>query len=153
MVTTSTSLILRPTTSRSRSRFSVSTSGSSGIDEPVPRLAGGGRLGGLLGTPLAAPVRLSGDEDRRHEPLGVVGALVDDVVARKIVECAGGQLLEPGLVVVAAGAGGGLGDAFVQQLEDQLLSRPVTGVEVHRADDGFHGVGEDRRLLPPARLL
>src|SRR3954451_21200020 len=100
MLMTSTSLILRPTTSRSRSRRNVSTSGSSGtrglgsvvvssvvrvVVQVVPRLSGGGLFGRLLGPSLAVTVGRASDEHRRCEPLGVVGSLVDDVVAREVV--------------------------------------------------------------------
>src|SRR5437660_4206221 len=169
MLMTSTSLILRPTTSRSRSRRNVSTSGSSGthglgsvvsfvsfisfVVQVVPRLSGGGLFGCLLGSALTVSVRGAGDEDRRREPLGVVGPLVDDVVTRQVFELAGGKLLEPRLVVVSARAGRGLGDALVEQLGDQLFGRPEPGVEIDGADHRLHGVREDRRLLSAAGLL
>src|SRR5437868_2845846 len=109
-----------PTISFSRSRRSVSTSGSSGIAPPfgrhrlgrvdrrragrpapveaLPRVAGGRLLGLLLGPALARAVRLAPEVDGGEEPLGVVGALVGYVVTRQLVEAPRRQLLEPGLV-------------------------------------------------------
>ena len=59
--------------------------------------------------PSPAPWRSPADVDGGEEALGVVGALVGDLVAGQLVEAAGGQLLEPGLVVLAPGTGRGLG--------------------------------------------
>src|ERR1041384_7704944 len=81
---TSTPLILRPTASRSRSRRTTSTSGSSGI-RGSPRLAevavqalDGDARGGLLGLFLraagAAAVRGAVEHHRRLEALRVIGS-------------------------------------------------------------------------------
>ena len=96
---------------------------------------------------------LAGHVDGGEEALGVVGTVVGHLVAGQLVEAPGGQLLQPGLVVLAPGTGRGLGDALAQQAHHQS-PRPVpAAVEVDRADDGLHRVGEDRRLLAAARLV
>src|SRR5947208_7533505 len=115
MPLTSTCLMRLPTTSFSRSRRRVSTSGSSGIDDlslrvravararqRAPRL-GGGRLFGLLLRPtFARTALLLVDVHGGVEALGVVGAVLPDLVAGQSVETLGGQLLQAGLVVLAA---------------------------------------------------
>src|SRR3954470_20789448 len=125
MPLTSTCLMRLPTTSFSRSRLRVSTSGNSGIGADLrrlrraavargrqrpPRLLGGGLLGLLLRPALARAARFFVDEDRGEESLGVVGALLAHLVMRQGVQALGRQLLQPGLVVLAAGPGGRLGD-------------------------------------------
>ena len=94
---------------------------------------------------LLAPHRHPGGE-----ALGVVGAFGRHRVRRQLVEAAGGQLLEPGLEVVAAGTGRGLRHALAQQVHDQRRRVVPPPVEVDGADHRLHGVGQDRRLLPPA---
>src|SRR5437588_2490096 len=98
MPLTSTCLMRLPTTSFSRSRLSVSTSGSSGIGghplrgalagrrERSPRHLGGGLLGLLLGPALARAALLVAQVHGGEEPLGVVGTLLLDDVAGKGVE-------------------------------------------------------------------
>src|SRR5260221_14718755 len=113
-----TALMRRPTTSFSRSRRSVSTSGSSGTGvlglEGEPGLAGRRLLGLLFRAPLALAPRQLVDEHDRVEELGVVGALVTHLVAGQLVELTGRQLLQSGLEVLAAGPGRGLGDPLPQ---------------------------------------
>src|SRR5581483_11655739 len=168
MPLTSTCLMRLPTTSFSRSRFSVSTSGSSGIDDlglgvvglrvgavarcrqRAPRLFGGRLFGLLLRATLAAAALVFVDKNGRVEPLGVVGTVLAHLIARQRVEALGRQFLQPGLVVLPTGAGGGLGDAVLEEVEDELVCGLPTAVEVDGADHGLHGVGEDRRLLAPA---
>src|SRR3954469_13234731 len=103
-----------PTTSRSRSRRIVSTSGSSGIgagprvladgwrfrEQLLPRVPRRRLLGLLLGPTLATALRPAIHENRREEPLGVVRPLVSDLVAGKLLEEPRRELLEPGLVVL-----------------------------------------------------
>src|SRR5207237_6924608 len=170
MPLTSTCLMRRPTTSFSRSRRTVSTSGSSGIGAHLrvlrlsrravarrgqrsPGFLGRSLLGLLLGPTLARTALLVADVDGGVEALGVVGALFADVIARHGVEALGGELLEAGLVVLAARPGCRFGDALAEQREDELVGRIPAPVEVDGADHGLHGVGEDRRLLPPARRV
>src|SRR5438105_12774567 len=160
MPLTSTCLMRLPTTSFSRSRRSVSTSGNSGIGAHLrvlrlrrravarrgqrpPGFLGSGLLGLLLGPTLARTALLVADVDGGVEALGVVGALFADVVARHGVEALGGELLEAGLVVLAARAGCRFGDALAEQREDELMRRSPAPVEVDRADHGLHGVGQD----------
>src|SRR5438067_2276780 len=115
---TSTVLIFRPTTSRSRSRRRVSTSGSSGTRttrvragaragplQRLPRHPGRHLLGLLLRAPLTGAVRAAAHVDGGEEALVVVGALVGDLVAGHVVE-ARRQLLEPALEVLARPLGG-----------------------------------------------
>src|SRR5437764_4397702 len=126
---TCTALMRRPTTSFSRSRRSVSTSGSSGMLrvlrlEREPCLARGRLLGLLLGPALPlAPGQLIDVHDR-GEDLGVVGALVADLVPGQLVVLARGQLLQPGLEILPARPGRRLGDAFAEQPHDQLGRGP-----------------------------
>src|SRR6476659_10914070 len=99
MPSTSTALTFLPTTSRSRSRRTTSTSGSSGIShpdtvppvwrgavrlvlQPFPRDLRRRLLGRLLRAPLPCAVLLVAEVHRGEEVLGVVGALVTDLVAR-----------------------------------------------------------------------
>src|SRR5690349_21449128 len=122
MPSASTLLIFLPTTSRSRSRRITSTSGSSGIVhalvQPLPCDTRRGLLGRLLRPPLAVAVRLAADEHRREEPLVVVGALVAHLVAGQLVDAARRQLLEPRLVVAAAGPCRLLADAGLERRQD-----------------------------------
>src|SRR6188474_2244414 len=120
MPSTSTPLTRLPISSRSRSRRTTSTSGSSGIValpggargkrrlvlhsrfvlQPLPGGTSGGLFGLLLGTALALAVGRAAQRDRREEVLGVVRALGAHLVARQLVEAPGRDLLEPRLVVV-----------------------------------------------------
>src|SRR6478672_5647911 len=116
MPSASTFLIFLPTTSRSRSRRTTSTSGSSGIAhsrggvggvgdaelQPFPRFACRDLFGRLLRTSLAGPVHLAAQQHGGEEALGVIGALVADLVARELVEQLRGELLQARLVVAAA---------------------------------------------------
>src|SRR5580704_15685209 len=68
---TDTALIFFPTTSRARSWRSVSTSGSSGIGQSLPGIAGGFLLGILFG-----PAGALAHQCTRHEDLGRVGPVV-----------------------------------------------------------------------------
>src|SRR5437899_3740784 len=128
MPLTSTCLMRLPTTSFSRSRRRVSTSGSSGIDthprvvglgvgavagrrQRSPGLGRGRLLGLLLRPALARPALVLVDEDGGVEAFGVVGTVLTDVVAGQGVETLGRQLLQARLVVLAARSGGRLGDA------------------------------------------
>src|SRR5438874_2094958 len=158
-----------PTTSFSRSRLRVSTSGSSGTGAHLfvrpglravtsrrqrsPGLGGRRLLGLLLRPTLARAALLLVDVDGGVEALGVVGPVLADLVVGQGVEALGGQLLEASLVVLPAGAGGGGGNAVLEQAQDELARRVPAAVEVHGADDGLHGIREDRRLLPSARRI
>src|SRR3954464_3673323 len=162
MPLTSTCLMRLPTTSFSRSRRRVSTSGSSGTGAHLlalgrlgvgaiagrgqrpPRLGGRRLLGLLLGPALTGAALLVVDVHRGVEALGVIGAVLADLVARQVVHALGRQLLETGLVVLAARPGGRLGDAVFQQPQYEVVGRAPSAVEVHGADDRLHGVGEDR---------
>src|SRR3954447_1167237 len=102
MPLTSTCLMRLPTTSFSRSRFRVSTSGSSGTGghlglclgvgavagcrQRTPRLGGGRLLGLLLGPPLARAALLFVDVDGGEEALGVVGPVLLHLVPGQRVE-------------------------------------------------------------------
>src|SRR5690242_14119020 len=117
MPSTSTDLIFLPTTSRSRSRRTTSTSGSSGIShpdtvppvrrgadrlalQPLPRDPRRRLLGRLLRAPFTRAVLLVPQEHRGEEALRVVGALVTDLVAGQLVAPSGCELLQPRLVVL-----------------------------------------------------
>src|SRR5438067_249652 len=119
MPDTSTCLMRLPTTSFSRSRLIVSTSGSSGMRclhsvvllQGPPGLARRRLLGLLLRSALATAARPRTQVHRGEEALGVVGPLLGHVVAGQGVEALGRQLLEAGLVVLTARAGRRLADA------------------------------------------
>src|SRR3954463_194168 len=174
---TSTPLIFLPTTSRSRSRLTTSTSGSSGIRAPhrrscrgavvgqslarlpigspavpraqlPPRGSRRGLLGLLLRATLAGSVRYSPEHHGRVEALRVIGTLVVHVVARQLLEPLRGQLLQSRLVVVSPGPARGLGDPLAEEPHDDVAGRGHPAVEVDGRDDRLHRVGEDRRLLP-----
>src|SRR5690606_11094786 len=164
---TSTDLTRRPTVSRSRPRRMVSISGSSGIAVLVVVLlrlqlghqggvgvTGGDLLGLLLGPAVPRPPGDAADLDRDAEPAGVVGPLRDRLVARGLVEVPGRQLLQPALEVLAARpAGVGLGDPAAEQPHDEGVGLLHPGGHVDGAEHRLEGVGEDRGLLPTARLL
>src|SRR5690242_5230429 len=164
---TSTALTFLPTTSRSRSRRTTSTSGSSGISHPdtVPPVGRGADrlvlqpfpcdtrrrlLRRLLGAPFTRAVLLVAEVHRGEEALRVVGALVTDLVAGQLVAASGRQFLQPRLVVLASGADRLLTDAPFEQVEHEPRGGLDAAVEVHGGDDGLHRVGEDRRLRPAA---
>src|SRR6478609_1884424 len=67
--------------------------------QPAPGGARRRLLGLLLRAALALPPGRSPDQDGREEALGVVRSLVGHLVARELLEPAGGQLLQPRLVV------------------------------------------------------
>src|SRR4051812_37223143 len=148
----------RPTASFSRSRRIVSTSGSSGIEsllgarlfERLPCQASRRLLSLLLRPALAAAEPVITHAYGCEEPLGMVGAVVDDLVLGKCLEGAGRELLQPRLVVLAAGTGGGIGDPIAQQAQHEIRGRLPPPVEIDGADHRLRGVGQDRRLLPSA---
>src|SRR5690349_3395182 len=173
LLVTSTVLIRLPTISRSSSRRMVSTSGNSGIGPFFPlvltlagtaaraaratrpaELAGQrrpGRLGGsllgqLLGSALAPALHDVVDGDGGEEALLVVRPLVVHVVHRQLVERARRQLLELRLEVVVPRPRRRLADVGVEQPEDDRARRLDPAVQVDGAEDGLHGVGEDRGL-------
>ena len=120
--------------------------------ERSQRLAGGGLLGLLLRPALALRRAAAADDrDRGEEALGVVGPVLGaprsgaGVPSRRA-----GQLLEPGLVVWPPGPATARPAARATQAEHEGPGRRPAAVEVDGADDGLHGVGQDRRLLPPA---
>src|SRR5580658_4615789 len=78
---TATVLILRPTTSRDRSWRSVSTSGSSGTGQFLPRVASRLLLRVLLRPPLARPHAGAVEVDLGHVGPVVVGTRAHDDVA------------------------------------------------------------------------
>src|SRR5581483_1931836 len=117
-----------PMSSRSRSRRTTSTSGSSGIAvslaarrrecrsgalfrlESFPCRARCRLLGLLLGPSFAVAVSLAAQRHRGVEALGVVGSLGAHLVARQLIEPARCDLLQARLEVLSAGAGSALAD-------------------------------------------
>src|SRR5262245_3143663 len=158
---TSTALMRLPTASRSRPRRIVSTSGSSGIvafhgqlgAQPLPRRSRRRGLGLLLRPALALAQQLTAEPYVGIEALGVVRPVVGDRVPRQFGEPPGRQLLEPGLVVLPARTHARLRDAVAEQLHDQQARRVPSAIEIDRAQYRFERVGEDRRLLTPARAV
>src|SRR3954452_23611077 len=158
MPSTSTDLIFLPTTSRSRSRRTTSTSGSSGISHPdtfPPVGEGADRLalqpfprdprrrlfGRLLRPPFAGAVLLVPQEHRGEEPFRVVGSFVAHLVLGKLIATLGRELLQPRLVVLSAGSDGLFAYAALEQSEHQPGCRVEPTVEVDRRDHGLHRVG------------
>src|SRR5688572_7169015 len=142
---TTTDVTPRPATSRASPRRTTSTSGSSGtvlegrggrlgrfggsqrgglglgVAQPLPGHPGGGLLGLLLRPALALAPGRPLEHHVGVEAFGVVGAFVAHLVTGHLVEAAGGQLLEAGLVVLPAGPFGGGGDPLPQQAHHQLV--------------------------------
>src|SRR5580692_8782316 len=131
---TSTVFTRRPTTSFSRSRRMVSTSGSSGMAVHVAtgvltvqsgvlvgRVEGGegGVGGGLLGVLLGAALSLAHDrsahDHRGRVATSVVGARPRHFVDGKLSLPAHHHLLQTGLEVLGPGSGRRLLDAVVEQ--------------------------------------
>src|SRR6478752_2945743 len=170
MPSTSTALTFLPTTSRSRSRRTTSTSGSSGISHPdtVPPVGLGAvrlalqpfprdlcrrLLGRLLRAALSRAVLLVAEEHRSEEALGVIGPLVTNLVAGQLVAASGCELLQPRLVVLPAGSGRLFADPRLEQGEHESGGGLEPTVEIHGGDDRLHGVGEDRRLGASSRRV
>src|SRR5713101_483217 len=146
MPSTSTALIFLPTISRSRSRRTTSTSGSSGISfsesvppvgvgavrlalQPIPRNSCGRLLGRLLRASLAAAVDLVAQEHRGEEAFRMVGSFVAHLVPGELVHALGGELLQAGLVVLTPGTGCLFADARLQGVEHQSPRRFDAAVE------------------------
>src|SRR6516164_5713121 len=150
---TETALILRPTTSRARSWRSVSTSGSSGTGQLLPRGPGRFLLGVLLRTPFAgAP---TGPAEVHLGDVGpvVVGTGPHHDVARRALAVAHGLLLQPALVVEVVGLLARPRDVLAELAQDERLGGLPARIEVDGPEDGLEGVGEDGRLGAPARAL
>ena len=79
------------------------------------------------------------------------GPLAVDLVARGRAEEVGGQLLQPALVVGAVDLRRGQPAPEDAEHQDGGGLQPLG--EVGGADDRLQGVGQDRRLLPPAGEL
>src|SRR5580704_11937165 len=143
---TATVLIRRPTTSLARSWRSVSTSGSSGITELLPGVAGGVLLGVLLRRALAGAADDAADKDLGDVVAVVVGPGADDDVPRDADALADGLLLQAALVVEVVRLGGRVDEASADEPQHERPGGLPAGVEVDRADHGFEGVGQDRRF-------
>ena len=119
----------------------------------LPRLAGRRLLGLLLRPASTKTGRATPDVHHRVEPLGVVGPFVTQRVAGQLIEGAGAQLLQAGLVILAPRTGGPDLDPIPQEAHDHLLGGVPSPVDIHRADECLGRVGEDRRLLPTPGLI
>src|SRR6516165_597122 len=150
---TETALILRPTTSRARSWRSVSTSGSSGTGQLLPRGAGRLLLGVLLRTSFAGAPTGPAEVDLSDVGPIVVGSGPDDDVTRRALPVAHCLLLQPALVVEVVGFLARPGDVLAELAQDERLGGIPARIEVDRAEDGLEGVGQDGRLGAPARTL
>src|SRR5581483_10246506 len=163
-----------PTTSRSRPRRIVSTSGSSGIGarvdrhravrdglrlahgvellpQSLPRRSRGRRFRLLLRPALAPPPQLAVHAHLRVEPLRVIRTLVAHRVPRQLGEVPSHELLQARLVVLTARTFARLADAVTEQVEHEPLRGRPPSREVDGAEHRFQRVGEDRRLLAPTR--
>src|SRR5262245_7766625 len=146
---TCTDLTFFPANSRSRSRRTVSTSGSSGMSGGMLLLqtsacfSGGGLLRLLLRPSLAlAPARRA-DHHRGEEPLLVVGALFANEVHRRPVEQASRELLQRRLVVEHGQPVDDVIKAVPEQSGEHVAHRVGTAVDVDGADHGLERVGQD----------
>src|SRR5512139_2348459 len=125
-----------------------------GVADGGPRERGGLLLGDLLGAPGPDTEHVTGDDDLRREPLGVLRAVLGDGVLGSPERVAGGDLLQAGFPVQAGAQGGRLGQQGVDEVVHQLAGGVDAGGLVDRADDGLDGVGEDGVLVATAgRLL
>src|SRR5258706_8657319 len=148
-----------PTTSRSRPRRIVSTSGSSGTIDPrfgllptvelsaqlFPRRSGRRRLRLLLRTTLARAPHGAVDAHLGEELLGVIGPFVADGVARKLHVVAGHQPFPPRLVILSAGAPARAPDAIPEPGHDDALRFLPTTPEGNRTQHGPERARAGRR--------
>ena len=75
--------------------------------------------------PLPRAVLLVAEEHRGEEALGVVGALVTDLVAGQLIAPSGCELLQPRLVVLPAGADRLFADPALERGIALLAQRPL----------------------------
>jgi len=111
-------------------------------------------LRALLRPPLPLTEHVVAEKHPRAEPPRVVRPGALDVVAGRGEPEACRELLEAVLEVSPARLLGDLRDPPAEALEDELARRLDAPREVHGADHGLEGVGEDRGLRPtPRRIL
>ncbi len=118
--------------------------------EVFPRLAGCALFGFFLGATLAATEDLACDRHGREELLLVIGTDAGDVVDRRLCSGACDVFLQAGLVVLEARTACGAFDAVREAVHDDPGCGFPAAIDVHGADDGLEGVGEDRTLLATA---
>ncbi len=118
------------------------------FDELHPGGAGRRLLRLLFGTAVPLPAGLAGHVHDGVEGLGVIGAGVSHRVDGQVIEPPSAQLLQPGLVVLAARTDGGLGDPRPEEAHDEILGGVPSLVDVDRSDDRLGGVRQYGRLLP-----
>src|SRR5580658_11054836 len=107
---TATALIFFPDTSRARSWRSVSTSGSSGIDQSLPGVASRFLFGVLLGASLADATQGPAHEDLGHIGPVVVRTRAHHDVARRPRAVVDGPFLQAALVIEIVGLGASSAD-------------------------------------------
>ncbi len=128
--------------------------GGDGRDDLAVRRLGAGLLGFLLRATGAVAVELVADAHLSGERLGVVGTVVGEDVLGDTETVLGRELLQRRLPVEAGPHRGGFLDQRVEEAVDDRGGRLDPATEVHRADHGLDGVGEDRGLVTSAgRLL
>src|SRR3954469_15035520 len=146
--------MVRPTTPRSRPRRTTSTSGSSGTVEVAPGGFGGLLLGFLLAAAGPLAVHLALDDSGGRERLLVGRAPLPAEVLRYAETPRRGQLLQAGLPVERGTLCGRCEHQRVEQPTDHGGRGLEPAVEVDRADQRLHRVGQDRRLVAaPGDLL
>lgn len=113
-----------------------------------PRLLGSSLLGLFLAAPCTVTEHLVADQDGRVKALLVVGPRLDESIFGRTERAGRTQLLQAGLPIqTSTKPGSGLQQRVEQVMDEGTRSDQATR-KVHRADEGFHRVGEDRRLVP-----
>ncbi len=104
-------------------------------------------FGLLLAPPLAAAEELATHVDLGGEGLGMVRAIVLDLVARERLEARSRQLLQARLVVERRVALRELTEHLGEEALDQVVGGREPLIEVDRTEDRLEHVPEDRLLV------
>src|SRR4051812_31628203 len=142
--------MVRPTTPRSRPSRTTSTSGSSGTVEVAPGGFGGLLLRFLLAAAGPFAVHLPLHDGGGGERLLVIRTALTDDVLGDAEPFGRGEFLQAGLPVQGGALRSRGEHERVEQPADHASGGVEPAVEVDRADQRLHGVGEDGRLVAAA---